>query len=107
MDITNSNGSAITIDSFFADWVNLTASQKLSKLFIGSTEIWNITDNTPPSSIPTESNWNSASRVIAGGGTTQTLIVQFQDPLDLNPGNYQVSVTFDNGCTVTSSIPVP
>lgn len=107
MAITNSNASAIAIDRFFADWVNLTASQKLSQLFLGSTEIWNISDTVPPSDIPTEGNWKNASRTIAGGGTTQTLLVQFQDPLDLNPGTYQVSITFDNGCTVTGSAPIP
>ncbi len=107
MDITNNNAADITIDSFFADWINTTVSQKLSKLFLGPTEIWNITDNIPPSDIPTESNWNNASRTITGGGTTQTLIIQFQDPLELNSGNYQVRVTFDNGCQVTGSIIIP
>ena len=105
MDITNSNVAPIIIDSFHADWVKVSPSQKLSKLFLGGTEIWNIADNTPPSDIPTEGNWNSASRTISGNGTVGNLIIQFQDPLE--PGNYQLQITFDNGCPVTGSFTVP
>ncbi|MDQ3004265.1 MAG: hypothetical protein M3R47_02605 [Chloroflexota bacterium] len=105
MDITNSNGAPITINSFHADWVKVAQSQKLSKLILGGTEIWNITDNTPPSDIPTEGNWNNASRTISGNGAVGNLIVQFQDPLE--PGNYQLQITFDNGCQVTGSFIVP
>ena len=105
LDITNSNVAPIIIDSFHADWVKVATSQKLSKLFLGVTEIWNIADNTPPSDIPTEGNWNNANRTNSGNGTVGNLIVQFQDPLD--PGNYQLQITFDNGCQVTGSFTVP
>ena len=106
MDIANINVAPITIASFHADWVKVAASQKLSKIFLGGTnEIWNIADNTPPSDIPTEGNWNSASRTISGNGAVGNLIVQFQDPLE--PGNYQLQITFDNGCQVAGSFSVP
>ena len=105
IDITNSNVAPIIIDSFHADWVKVAPSQKLSKLFLGGTEIWNIADNTPPSDIPTEGNWNSANRTISGNGSVGNLIVQFQDPLE--PGNYQLQITFDNSCQVTGSFIVP
>jgi len=105
MDITNNNVAPITIDSFHADWVKIAPSQKLSKLFLAGTEIWNIADNTPPSDIPAEGNWNSATRTIPGNASVGNLVVQFQDPLE--PGNYQIQVTFDNGCPVTGSFIVP
>ena len=105
MDIINSNVTPITIEGFHADWVKIAPSQKLSKLFLGGAEIWNISDNTPPSDIPAEGNWNSANRTIPGNGTVGILIVQFQDPLE--PGNYQLQITFDIGCPVTGSFIVP
>ncbi|HXQ33001.1 MAG TPA: hypothetical protein VN843_03145, partial [Anaerolineales bacterium] len=50
MTITNDNVAPITIASFHADWdLGPTASQKLSKLLLDGTEIWNIADNSPPS----------------------------------------------------------
>ena len=104
MDIVNSNVAPITIASFHADWVKVAASQKLSKLILDGTEIWNIADTTPPSDVPTEGNWNNNSRTISGG-IVGNLIVQFQDPLE--PGNYQLQITFDNGCQVNGSFIVP
>ena len=101
IDITNNNIAPITIDSFHADWVKIAPSQKLSKLFLAGTEIWNIADNIPPSDIPAEGNWNNANRTIPGSGAVGNLIVQFQDPLE--PGNYQLQITFDNGCLITGS----
>ena len=104
MDIANINVAPITIASFHADWVKVAASQKLSKLILDGTEIWNIADTTPPSDVPTEGNWNNNSRTISGG-IVGNLIVQFQDPLE--PGNYQLQITFDNGCQVNGSFIVP
>jgi len=105
MVITNNNEATITIDRFFANWVKVSPSQKLSKVLLDGNEIWNIADNTPPSDIPTEGNWNNADRTIAGNGTTGNLSVQFQDPLE--PGNYQLQITFDVGCQVNGSITLP
>jgi len=105
VDITNSNVAPIIIAIFHADWVKVAPSQKLSKLFLGGTnEIWNIADNAPPSDVPTEGNWNNNNRTISGG-IVGNFIVQFQDPLE--PGNYQLQITFDNGCQVTGAFIVP
>lgn len=107
MSITNDNIAPITIASFHADWVQgPTPSQKLSKLFLDGTEIWNIADNTPPTTdIPTEGNWNNNNRTISGG-LVGNFMVQFQDPL-ASGNNYQIQITFDNGCQVGGSITVP
>jgi len=104
MDITNSNVAPITVASFHADWVKVAASQKLSKLILDGTEIWNIADTTPPSDVPAEGNWNNNNRTISSG-IVGNFIVQFQDPLE--PGNYQFQITFDNSCQVAGSFIVP
>src|SRR5215207_3289417 len=104
MDITNSNVAPITVASFHADWVTVAASQKLSKLILDGTEIWNIADTTPPSDVPAEGNWNNNNRTISSG-IVGNFIVQFQDPLE--PGNYQFQITFDNSCQVAGSFIVP
>lgn len=105
MNITNSTAVSINIESFHADWVKVSPSQKLSKLILDGTDIWNISDNLPPSDIPVEGDWNSASRTIPGFGNVGNLIVQFQEPLE--PGDYEIQVTFDIGCPVTGSITFP
>ena len=104
MTITNDNVASITIASFHAVWVQAPITQKLSKLFLDGTEIWNIADNNTPTDIPTESNWNNNNRTISGG-LVGNFIVQFQDPLVT--GVYQIQITFDNGCQIGGSITVP
>jgi len=105
MNITNNTGATIAINRFVADWVKLSPSQKLDRLFLDGNEVWNISDNTPPSDIPTEGNWNNAVRTIAGDGTPRTFLTQFQNPLE--SGNYQVQLFFDNGCQVSGSVTLP
>jgi hypothetical protein len=109
MDITNNSGATITIDSFFADWVKVVSpSQKLDKLLLGGPEIWNQSDNTPPSDIPAnDGNWvNGADRTIPDA-TTRNLVIRFGDPGPLEPGNYQVQIVFDVGCQLNRSITIP
>jgi len=98
MNITNNSGSAITINGLFAYWVKSPNSQKLSKLFLNNILIWNKSDSTPPSDIPTEGTWKvgTANRTI-GDNATQTLVMQFQDNLQSN--GYEVHIIF-NGCQV-------
>lgn len=105
MNITNGNADAITIQSVSANWTKLAPSQKLSKLFFKGTEIWNISDVDPPSSIPASDFVNKADITVPGNGSPQNFVVQFQDPLE--PGDYSVSITFDVGCPVSGSLTVP
>jgi len=109
MDITNNSGATITIDSVHADWVKTGAipSQKLDKLLLDNNEIWNISDVTPPSYIPTEGNFvNGADRTILNA-ITRNFVLRFGDPGPLEFGNYQVSIVFDNTCQVSGSITLP
>ena len=99
-NITNGSGGAINIDRFFAYWAKSSASQKLDKLFLNSTEIWNKSDPDSPSDIPSEGAWNGTSRIIPDA-SSGNLVVQFQEPLQLT--GYEVHVVFDSGCQVTGS----
>lgn len=100
MDITNSSVNNITINRFFAHWVKTPTSQKLDRLLLDGNLIWNTSDTTPPSDIPTEGNWRrgaGSDRTILSG-TTETFVVQFQN--NLQPTGYEVHVTFNTGCQV-------
>jgi hypothetical protein len=101
MDITNSSGSPITIDRLFAYWVKTPTSQKLDKLFLGGNQVWNISDVTSPSDIPTEGNWVGGANLTLPDATTLNFVVQFQE--NLQPTGYEIHIFFDIGCQVIGS----
>jgi len=109
MNITNSNGTDITIDSLFAYWVKAPQSQKLDRLELNGTIIWNTSDNTSPSDIPSESggtsSWLPTATRIIPNGATQAFLMVFQNNLQF-PGpspDYEVHLYFNIGCQVTAS----
>lgn len=98
MDITNTSGSSITLTRFFAYWVELPSAQKIDRLLLNGTVIWNTSDPDSPSDIPTEGNWvNGADRTIPDV-TTRTFLIQFPD--NLQTTGYEVHIVFDIGCQV-------
>ncbi|HUG34691.1 MAG TPA: hypothetical protein VMJ90_07970 [Anaerolineales bacterium] len=98
MDITNSSGGPVTINRFFADWVKLPTSQKLDRLILGGNPVWNISDVTPPSDIPSEGNFMGGANLTIPDATTLNFVVQFQD--NLQPTGYEIHIFFDIGCQV-------
>jgi len=98
MDITNNSGSAITINRFFANWVKTPTSQKLDRLILNGTPIWNTSDVNPPSDIPTEGNWISGADRTIGVGATENFVIRFQN--DLQPTGYEIHVFFNIGCQI-------
>jgi hypothetical protein len=98
MDITNSSGGAVTLNRFFAYWLKLPTSQKLDKLILGGNEIWDKSDPTSPSDIPTEGNWAGAANLTIPDATTLPFVVRFQN--DLQPTGYEIHIFFDIGCQV-------
>jgi len=98
MGITNNSGSTITINRFFAHWVESPTSQKIERLFLDSFVIWNTSDPDSPSDIPTEGNWINGADLTLLSGTTRNLLIQF--PNDLQPTGYEVHIVFDIGCQV-------
>jgi hypothetical protein len=93
MDITNNNGSTITIKRFFAYWVKLPNSQKIDRLFLNSVMIWNTSDPDSPSDIPTEGNWITGADLTIPDATTRNFLIQF--PNFLQPTGYEVHIVFD------------
>lgn len=98
MDFTNNSGSAITINRFFANWVKTPTSQKLDRLILNGTLIWNTSDVDTPTDIPAEGNWISSADRTIGVGATENFVVRFQN--DLQPTGYEIHVFFDIGCQV-------
>ena len=98
MDINNNSGGIITIDRFFAYWVKSSPSQKIDRLLLNGSPIWNTSDSTTPSDIPTEGNWiGSADRTIPAGAA-MNFVVRFQD--NLQTGGNEVHIVFDISCQV-------
>ena len=86
------------MNSFFAYWVKTPTSQKLDKLFLNGIQVWNISDTTSPSDIPTEGNWMGGANLTIPDATTQNFVVRFQN--DLQPAGYEIHLIFDIGCQV-------
>jgi hypothetical protein len=100
-DITNSSGVPITITRFFAYWVKTPNSQKLDKLFLDGIQVWNVSDVTSPSDIPTEGNWMGSANLTIPDATAQNFVAQFQE--NLQPTGYEIHIIFDIGCQVIGS----
>jgi len=98
MNITNNNGTNITITRFFAYWVKLPNSQKIARLLLNGLVIWNTSDPDSPSDIPTEGNWVGGADLTLLNGTTTNFLVRFSD--DLQATGYEVHIVFDIGCQV-------
>jgi hypothetical protein len=101
VEITNNSGSTITINRFFAYWVQTPASQKVSQLLLNGVLIWNPSDPDSPTDIPTEGDWVNGADLTIPDATTSTLVVLFSD--DLQATGYEVHVVFDSGCQVSGS----
>jgi hypothetical protein len=93
MDITNNNGSTITISRFFAYWPNVPPAQKIDRLFVNGTVVWNTSDPESPSDIPTEGNWVNGADLTIPDGTTRNFLIEFSDNLQLT--GYEVHIVFD------------
>ena len=93
MDITNTSGSSITLTRFFAYWVELPSAQKIDRLLLNGTVIWNTSDPDSPSDIPTEGNWVNGADLIIPDGTTRNFVIEFSD--NLQPTGYEVHIVFD------------
>lgn len=101
MNITNNSGGPITMERLFAYWVKSPASQKLDRLLLSGTLLWNTSDNDSPSDIPNEGNWiNGANRTILNA-ETRNFVLRFQN--DLQATGYEVHVVFDIGCQVVGT----
>jgi len=99
-NLTNSSSSTLTITSISINWPDTPASQTLKKAKLAGTTIWDKKDDAPPTTIA--SNWKGAvsDRQLPGSAGKQ---LQFDFEKDLSSTGYIITVTFDNGCSVTGS----
>ncbi len=94
--IINNSPSSITISQISLSWPS--GNDSLDKIFLGTGKIWDQTA-TPPSVVIT-SGWTGSSRDI-GESSIKSLKFTFLSTV-LNSG-YNLSVSFTNGCTASSS----
>jgi hypothetical protein len=98
MNITNNSGADITITRFFSNWVDSPSSQKIDRLLLNSSMIWNTSDPAPPSDIP----GGDLSGATIPDATIYTFEVIFSDTLQ-SPGNLHVVFDTTTPCQVTGS----
>jgi len=96
MDITNNHGKDVSIDGFFAYWVDSPSTQALEFLSLNGGQIWNKNDNDSPSDFPTEGDWRSGSNRTIPNTATQNFVVQFRE--NLQPSGYEIHIYFNIGC---------
>jgi len=102
MDITNSSGIDITIDRFFAYWIKSSPPQKIDRLVLNGTVIWNTSDPDSPSDIPTEGNFIASANRIIPMGSVGNFVVRFSNDLQLTDTT-EVHIVFDTPCQVTGT----
>lgn len=100
MDITNNSGSIIGITRFYAIWTKSPTSQKIDKLFLNGSEIWNKSDPDSPSDFPTEGNWVGGAGPAIPNAILENFVIQFSNDL-LQPT--EVHIVFDIGCQIVGT----
>jgi hypothetical protein len=96
LDFTNGGGSTASITGIDIAWPDGT-NGKLKKIKFGGSTIWDTGDNTSPVNI--SGGWLSSVALSAG----QTKTLQFQFNNNAASTGYTVTVTFDNGCSLTET----
>ena len=98
IDIANNHGADVTIDRFFAYWVELPNTQKLDRLILDGTVIWNTSDPDSPSDIPAEGSWRGGANLTIPNTSNLTLLIEF--PNALQATGYEIHIVFDIGCQI-------
>lgn len=104
LDITVSNPSSIDvmITSISIYWYDNPSNQALEKIYVNNSKIWR--EVTPHSPVTVSSGWETpdSKRVIEAISSKTLSFMFYLSPLDVSPSDF-VSVSFDNGCTVSTS----
>jgi hypothetical protein len=96
MNISNSTGGTITIQTIVADWDNVTdPSQRITEIRLAGTIINSTVQNNPPVTI---SSWTSSTDI--GNGQNPQLLFQYANSIIAGTS---ITVNFDNGCQVQGS----
>lgn len=92
----------VTITGISVNWPDTPISQSISTITFNGATIINSSDPLPPSDYPSEKNWTGtqSDRELAVA-ESKLLILLFTE--DLQSSGYSITVTFDNGCTLSES----
>jgi len=102
MTITNNGSTLVTITSINANWPDTPESQSVSEIKFNGVTIVHANDPQPPSDYPSEKNWDGVqSDLELSASESKLLELLFEENLETN--GYSITVTFDNGCTVSES----
>jgi hypothetical protein len=98
--ITNNGNALVTITGINVNWPDVSESQSVSMITFNGVTIVNADDPLPPSDYPSEKNWvgtqNDRELAVV---ESKLLVLLFTE--DLQPSGYSITVTFDNGCTMS------
>jgi len=100
--VQNNGATPVVLSNLEVGWPDVPDSQRLHEVSWRGGTIAEGNDDQPPSLLPGEMNWlgTPADRELGLNASTE-LQIEFQDPL--LPNGYSVTLTFDNGCTVTAN----
>jgi hypothetical protein len=99
MNVSNNSGFTITITRIKIDWPKNHDFQKL-ELVETSNTIWDKGDATPPTTITDFKEGSEGLRQIPHGAS-QDITFRFFRAIGLT--GYQITIDFDNGCSVTAT----
>ncbi len=95
-ELGNDGGLPVKIIAIFIDWPPM--NQKLDEIKLGGDRIWDVHDDTPPTTI--DSGWSGGNREVPPG-SSKDLMFKFHK--NAVPSGYAVDVTLDNGCVVSGN----
>jgi hypothetical protein len=95
-ELGNDGGSPVKITAIFIDWPPM--NQKLDEIKLGGDRIWDVHDDTPPTTI--DSGWSGGNREVPSESSKDLL---FKFHRNAEPSGYAVNVTLDNGCVVSGN----
>lgn len=100
--VQNNGATPVVLTNLEVVWPDVPDSQRLHEVYWREGAIAQGNDDEPPSLLPGEINWlgTSADRELGPNAST-VLQLEFED--SLLPNGYSVTLTFDNGCTVTAN----
>jgi hypothetical protein len=102
MNLTNNGSTPSVITGIFVNWPDMPESQSLTEVQLNGATIMNSDDPLPPSDYPSERPWAGTSGDLELAALdSKLLVLSFTE--DLQPSGYSITVTFDNGCTLSGS----
>jgi hypothetical protein len=94
--INNNAATTITVTKINLTWP--AENDALDKIFLGSAKIWD--QAAPPPSISITSGWTGGSRTIGSSATKELTFTFISQSIS---SGYNVTVWFDNGCSLSRS----